>query len=218
MIPGRRSTAARLAQGTALFLVASALVVLAGCSGGDGLPWQDDFSDPASGWQAESDASAEVSYAAGAMRVLVKWADSLSWASAGRDLSDFHLSVRATQASGPDDNEYGVLARIQDSQRFYVFAISGDGYYRIVKRDGGGETLLSGDWSTSDAINTGAASNLLEVVCQGDTMTLRVNGVVLAKVEDSSYEHGDIGLYAGTFRDPGTGVEIHFDDLAVRQP
>ena len=212
MVTARRATiAARL-------LVAFTLVALAGCSSADGLPWEDDFSDPASGWQTETDASAEVRYADGKMLIHVKWADKLSWAAAHRDLADFHLSVRATQASGPDDNEYGVLIRMQDSQRFYVFAISGDGYYRIVKRDGADETLLSGDWATSDAISTGVASNLLEIVCQGQTMRMLVNGVVVAEVEDGSYAHGDIGLYAGTFRDPGTGVEIHFDDLVVSSP
>jgi hypothetical protein len=200
-------------------LVAVAVVIVAGgCSSSDTLPWEDDFSDPTTGWRAETDASAEVSYDEGKMLVHVKWADKLSWASAGRDIADFHLSVRATQASGPDDNEYGVLIRMQDSQQFYVFAISGDGYYRIAKRDGADEILLSGDWARSDAINEGAASNLLEVTCVGERMTMRVNEVLLATVEDDSYASGDIGLYAGTFRDPGTGVEIHFDDLRVAAP
>lgn len=205
-------------KGAACLLATVVLFALASCSGEEGLPWSDDFSDPSSGWQAESDASAEVRYDDGVMLVLVRWPDKLSWASAGRDLSDFRLSVVATQVSGPDDNEYGVLARMQDRQRFYIFAISGDGYYRVVKRDGDQEAQLSGDWAQSDAINQGVASNLLEIICKGETMTMLVNGVPLAQVRDTSYERGDIGLYAGTFRDPGTGVEIHFDDLTVSEP
>ena len=77
---------------------------------------------------------------------------------------------------------------------------------------------MGGYFAEADAINQGAATNLLEIICQGETMTMLVNGVPLAQVRDTSYERGDIGLYAGTFRDPGTGVEIHFDDLTVSEP
>ena len=191
------------------------LVLLAGC-GGEELPWADDFSDPASGWQVESDASAEVGYYEGAMRILVKSPNRLAWASAGHELSDFRLTVRAIQVAGPVDNEYGVLVRMQDADHFYCFSISGDGYYTVNKFDGEKWMALGDDWTPSDAIHAGAAANLLEVVCQGTTMTFFVNGVQLVQVEDSGYSRGDVGLYAGSFFEPG--VEIHFDDLTVTEP
>ncbi len=196
-----------------------ALVALLVACGGEQLPWADDFSDPASGWQAESDASAEVGYHEGMMRILVKAPNRLAWASAGREFSDFHLAVEATQVAGPDDNEYGVLVRMRDSDHFYRFSISGDGYYLVSKYDGEEWVALNGDWTTPpdpDAIRLGAATNLLEVVCQGATMTFLVNGVQLALVEDSSYSRGNIGLYAGSFFE--SGVEVHFDSLRVEAP
>jgi uncharacterized protein YcbK (DUF882 family) len=76
--------------------------------------------------------------------------------------------------------------------------------------------LNSDDWLSSDAIHLGAATNLLEVVCQGVTMTFFVNGVQLAQVRDGGYSRGDVGLYAGSFFEPG--VEIHFDNLTVTEP
>jgi hypothetical protein len=193
-----------------------ALVVLMAACGAELVPWTDDFSDPASGWRAESDASAEVGYHEGVMRILVKSPNRLAWASAGRELSDFHLSVDATQVAGPDDNEYGVLVRMQDAHHFYRFSISGDGYYVVNKYDGEEWEVLGDDWSPSDAIHLGAATNLLEVVCQSRTMTLLVNGVQLVQVEDGSYSRGDIGLYAGSFFEPG--VEVHFDNLKITAP
>jgi hypothetical protein len=193
-----------------------ALAVLLAACGGEQVSWTDDFSDPVSGWQAESDASAEVGYHEGMMRILVKSPNRLAWASAGRSLGDFHLSVEATQVAGPHDNEYGVLVRMLDAQHFYRFSISGDGYYVVNKYDGEEWQVLGNDWSSSDAIHLGAATNLLEIVCQGRTMTLLVNGVQLVQVEDSSYSRGDIGLYAGSFFEPG--VEVHFDNLAVTAP
>ena len=196
-------------------LVVALVVFLVAC-GGEQLPWSDDFSDPAGGWQAESDASAEVGCYEGVMRLLVEVPNRLAWASAGREFSDFRLAVEATQVAGPDDNEYGILVRMRDADHFYRFSISGDGYYLVSKYDGGAWEVLNGDWTSSDAIHLGAVTNLLEVVCQSATMTFLVNGVTLMQVEDSSYSRGDIGLYAGSFFEPG--VEIHFDNLTVTEP
>ena len=196
-------------------LVVALAVFLVAC-GGEQLPWSDDFSDPASGWQAESDASAEVRCYEGVMSLLVKVPNRLAWASAGREFSDFRLAVEATQVAGPDDNEYGVLVRMRDADHFYRFSISGDGYYLVSKYDGGAWEVLNGDWTSSAAIHLGAVTNLLEIVCRGATMTFLVNGVTLTQVEDSSYSRGDVGLYAGSFFEPG--VEIHFDNLTVTKP
>ncbi len=206
---------AQPSQGFRRLLVVVLVLLMVACGGGP-LPWTDDFSDPASGWQAETDASAEVGYHEGAMRVLVKAPHCLAWASAGREVSDFRLAVEATQVAGPDDNEYGVLVRMRDADHFYRFSISGDGYYLVSKYDGGAWEVLNGDWAYSDAIHLGAATNVLEVVCQGAAMTFLVNGVQLVQVEDGGYPRGDVGLYAGSFFEPG--VEVHFDGLSVAEP
>jgi len=207
-----------MSRGWRIVVFATLVLLLAACAAGagDGLPWADDFSNPASGWQAESDSSAEVGYSDGGMRILVKVANSLAWASAGRALSDLYLTVEATQIAGPDDNEYGVMVRMQDPQHFYRFSISGDGYYLVSKYDGQEWKPLGTDWTPSDAIHPGAATNLLGVVCQGAQLTFLVNGVQLAQVEDKSYTRGDIGLYAGSFFEPD--VEVQFDNLRVEKP
>ena len=184
--------------------------------GGETEAWREEFSDPVSGWQVESDASAAVAQQNGVMSVLVDAPNRLAWASAGREFADYHLFVSATQVAGPDDNEYGVLARMRDASHFYRFSISGNGYYLVSKHDGDLWTRLSGDWTVSDAIRLGTAANLMEVICKGEKMTFLVNGVELVQVADPDYLQGDIGLYAGSFYE--TGVEIHFDDLSVTQP
>lgn len=198
-------------------LFALVLLLATSCRSEKPLPWSDDFSDPASGWKAESDASAEVAYYDGVMRVLIKVPNSLAWASAGREFADFHLTVEASQVSGPDNNEYGVLVRMQDPEHFYRFSISGDGYYLISKHNGEEwETLSGEDWAPSEAIHTGRATNLLEILCRGTEMTFSVNGVQLGQVSDRSYSRGDIALYAGSFFEPD--VEVHFDNLHVSAP
>ncbi|MBN1811384.1 MAG: DUF1080 domain-containing protein [Anaerolineae bacterium] len=180
------------------------------------LPWYDDFSDSASGWHTEVGTGAEVGYHDGVLRILVQEANLLAWAFGGHEFSDFRLSVDATQVTGPNDNEYGVLVRIQDRGHLYRFSISGDGYYQVTKHTDEGWQLMTAEWVASDAIYAGAATNRLEVVCQGSTMTFFVNGQQLAQVEDVDYRNGDIGLYAGAFYEPG--VEIHFDNLSITEP
>jgi hypothetical protein len=180
------------------------------------LPWHDDFSNPASGWQTEMDAGAEVGYYEGVMRILVQERNLLAWAFGGHEFSDFRLAVDATQVAGPDDNEYGVLVRIRDREHLYRFSVSGDGCYQITKHAGGEWRLMTAEWLQSDAIHVGAGTNHLEVVCQGSTMTFLANGEQLAQVEDVDYRQGDIGLYAGAFYE--TGVEIHFDNLSIMEP
>jgi predicted small lipoprotein YifL len=194
------------------------LAVLAGCGGdqAQSLPWSDDFSAPESGWQVESDASAQVEYADGALRILIQAPNSLAWAAAGRAFSDFRLAVEATQVAGPDDNEYGVLVRMKDPSNFYRFSISGDGYYLVSKYEADQWELLSGDWAYSEAVNMGNATNLIEVVCQGAQMEFLVNGQQLVSLEDQTFSRGDIALYAGAFFEPG--VEVHFDNFAIDQP
>jgi hypothetical protein len=197
-------------------VVVASLILLSACESAD-LPWADDFSDPTGGWLVESDASAQVEYHDGVMRILIRLPNSIAWAAAQREFSDFRLSVDATQMAGPDDNEYGVLLRMQDPQHFYRFSISGDGYYQVAKFDGVEWLILSGDdWLHSEVIHPGSATNRLQVLCQGSTMAFSVNGVELVEVQDSSYSRGDVGLYAGAFFEPD--VEVHFDNLRVEAP
>jgi hypothetical protein len=192
------------------------LTLLGGCTAESPLPWDDDFSNPASGWRAEADDSALVAYGEGVMQIVVHEPNHLAWTAAGRDLSDVLVTVEATQVDGPDDNEYGVLMRLQDNDHFYCFAISGDGYFRIALYQDEDRELLSGDWLPSRYINRGQATNLLEVSCEGDRLTFLVNGFELGQVRDGALDHGDVGLYAGAFFQPG--VEIHFDNFEATAP
>jgi len=190
-------------------------MLLVACRGESDLPWNDDFSDPST-WQGESDATAQVGVQDGVMRVYVAVPDQLAWAVAGRDLRDFHLTVEATQSAGPDDNEYGVLVRMQDHSNFYRFSISGDGYYLVSKFVDGRAEFLGSNWAPSEIIHRGQATNVLEIICQGPEMIFVVNGEELARVEDGQFTHGDVGLYAGTFYEGG--VDVHFDNLMVVEP
>lgn len=188
------------------------LTVLLACSARDHGPWTEPF-DAAGDWKLSADAAAAVSVEDGALRVHVIEIGQVAWASASRVYSNFHLTVEATQVSGPDDNEYGVLVRMQDDQHFYAFSISGDGYARAARYNGAAWVVLGPDWTPSEAIHQGAATNVLAVEAAGATLIFRVNGVNVIQIEDTTHPKGDIGLYAGAFNEGG--VVITFDNLEV---
>jgi hypothetical protein len=187
--------------------------VLLACGVGDHGPWTEAFDD-AGDWQLSADAAASVAVADGVLRVHVFEVGQVAWAAASRTYSDFQLTVEATQVSGPDDNEYGVLVRMAGDQQFYVFSISGDWYARVAQYSSGSWNLLGSDWVPSDAIRKGAATNLLEVEARGATFIFSVNGTQVLQVEDAQLAKGDIGLYAGAFNE--ADVVIDFDNLEVQ--
>lgn len=201
---GRRWLAAAL-----LFLAA----VLCACGAEEHGPWKEPFDD-AGNWQLSADAAASVAVADGVLRIHVFELGQVAWAAASRTYSDFHLTVEATQVSGPDDNEYGVLVRMAGDQQFYVFSISGDGYARAAWYSSGSWNLLGQDWMPSDTIRQGAATNVLEVEARGATFIFSVNGTQVLQVEDAQLTKGDIGLYAGAFNE--ANVVVDFDNLEVK--
>lgn len=172
----------------------------------------DDFTHT-DAWRFGSDAVADVAQVDGRLQVHVIQPGQLAWASSEQTWENFHLGVDATQVSGPMDNEYGVLVRMNEDTQFYAFSISGDGYARAARYEDGTWHLLGADWSPSDAIQQGAATNRLEVIAQGATFEFRVNDQPVLQLEDATLQRGEVGLYAGAF---GEGdVVIAFDNLDI---
>jgi hypothetical protein len=115
-----------------------------------------------------------------------------------------------------------VICRYQSAENFYVFLISGDGYYAIGKYQSGAEQIeyLTSDgqhaFIRSDAINQGVATNQMRVSCVGNELSLAVNGLPLVTVTDPTFVTGDIGLGVSAF-ELGTAV-IEFDNVQVIAP
>lgn len=164
-----------------------------------------------------------------------------------RQFGDFDLIVDAYQQEGPgypDAPGFGVLFRHQDPRNYYVFMISGDGYYRLARRVDGVEDVLS-DWVESPVINQGQAVNTIRVIAQGSTFTFYINDVqmplcltiwnpqvpgecmvvdqqtfsidaVTMQLIDGTFTQGRVGLGARSF-DIGN-IAVTFDNLLVCGP
>lgn len=211
--PARRVSSWR--SGLVALLLIPLVAALAACGAPTQTPpavWSTSFDD-GTGWVLSSDAVAEVGVTDGRLQVHVFSPGQLAWASSESTWQDCRVIVSAMQVSGPVDNEYGILLRMDDDKSFYAFSVSGDGYVRIAHYADEVWSLLGADWSPSDAVNQGLATNVLEVVAQGTELEFLVNGETVAKSGDSEVTSGPIGLYAGAFSEGD--VVVAFDDLSV---
>lgn len=172
------------------------------------------------GWITYNRGGADVSIEEGALIIQTSQPGQIWWTNPGLSYDDVVITVDTEQLEGPDDNAYGVVCRYQNEENFYVFLISGDGYYSIGKYQAGAEEVLylteGGQFVQSDVINQGEARNTLEISCVGPELSLAVNGLPLVTVTDPTFVTGDIGLAASTLQ-PGT-LRIAFDDVRVAQP
>lgn len=179
--------------------------------------FQDDFSDPASGWDRVNVSDGITDYQEGIYRILVNTANTDVWSNPGLDFADVRVNVEATKVGGNDNNDYGLICRYQDNDNFYFFIISSDGYYGIGKVLDGDQMLIGTDaMPPSEVIAQGNATNRLRADCIGEHLSLYVNDQQLASYEDPDFSQGDVGLMAGSFDSSGT--DIHFDNFMVLKP
>lgn len=214
-------------------LISIALLLVAGMActltdlvsgGGDGsasIPtgeviFEDDFSDPDSGWEIGDYPGGSVGYKSGTYFVSSTGEGTTMWGVAGRNFSDVVVSVDATQISAPanDNNDYGIVCRLQQNSGGYYLLIAGDGLFAILLSENDSFTPLV-DWTESDAINQGNRTNSITAVCDGSTLSLHVNGELLATTSDSTFRSGDIALTATSYESEMT--EVQFDSLEVAE-
>jgi hypothetical protein len=182
--------------------------------------YQDDFSSTSSGWEIGDYDTGSVGYRDGAYFVSSVGDGHMMWGIANSYFEDVVVDVDTTQYYGPtdDNNGYGVVCREQSDVNAtgYFFLISGDGAYGIVKAvEGEFEWLV--DWTFSDEIAMGNATNHLRAICDGTTLALFVNGRRMASTQDSTFSGGDIAMAAVSLVE-AEGTEIHFDNVVVSQP
>ena len=125
------------------------------------------------------------------------------------------MEVETKLVAGTDENWHMVICRYQDSDNYYSFRTSADGYYSIYK-------IVNGNWITlasvtySSYINQGVgAVNLIHIECIGSSLSMSVNGHLLweGTDTDATLSEGTIVLGTFAFSDPFT--EIAFDNFVV---
>ncbi|MGB8212900.1 MAG: hypothetical protein WCE68_05010 [Anaerolineales bacterium] len=178
--------------------------------------FQDNFTDPTSGWGSGTNANGSIGYANNGYTIQVSVPKFERSSHPSKTIqNDVRLQVDASKLAGPDKNKAGLICRFQNRNNYYGGVIGNDGSAAIF-------TLIAGQLSnivkqqTTGVINPGTATNTIRFDCVGKTLTLYANGKVVATATDSTYASGGIGLVVGTY-DTG-GVSILFKNFSVTAP
>lgn len=179
--------------------------------------FSDDFSQVPNGWGLSESPDAAVAYERDGLRILVGQAGKDAWSVAGRKFADVDLAASVRRLSGPVDNMIGLICRYQDRSNFYLAFVSTDGYYGIAKIEQDSFHLISAKELQYSSFLAGLEGDFqLQALCSRDLLVVSVNDQALAQVRDSTFGMGDVGVFAGSYDQPG--VDIVFDDFIVRQP
>lgn len=207
-------------------LLYSVLIFLTSCLNFSVVEWaappgqvlfQDDFSDSSSGWSRQAGQFGAADYYQNSYRIWVNKPDYDLWTNPGLILQDVRVEVDAVSIGSVSSNRFGLICRYQDSQNFYFFIISSDGYYAIGKNHNGVYTLLGQEMMAyNENIQNGIEKNRLRADCVDDILMFYVNDFPVAVISDLDFRLGDVGLIAGSFADPGT--DVLFDNFIVLKP
>jgi hypothetical protein len=131
--------------------------------------------------------------------------------------ADVTVDVRARHVQGEVDNWMGVMCRQQDDDNYYLFAISADGYYLIVKVEEGFSVPLV-EPTLSEAIQTGKETNEIRVRCRGTELALWVNDEQIVKRFDDTFtKAGTVALFADAVTG-GATTTVAFDNFILTSP
>ncbi|MBI1277447.1 MAG: hypothetical protein GC179_04905 [Anaerolineaceae bacterium] len=146
------------------------------------------FDDFKSDWaQAEGRLKTQI-LDTGVLRITVGDVDKLPFSQAKPYFSDFDIRAQMTAVDGPEGNGFGLIFRLQtkdnsslSDDEFYLFEISSDGYYRVLRQlfdASKGESIQKNlsTWIPSPVINQHiGAANFLRVNAKGDHFQFYVN-------------------------------------------
>jgi hypothetical protein len=194
---------------------ASSIFNLAARSG-EKLFW-DDFSDTSGNWPQASAPDGNLGIVNGAYRIQVFSPNYEVLAAPGHTFRDVQVEADAIRLAGPVQNLFGLACRSINSNNYYFFAISSDGYYALGKVNDGKIDLLGQEMMAYNAsIIQGDGPNHLRLDCIGKSLRGIVNGQFIAISDDTDFPSGDAGLVAGALDQPG--VDIAFDHFIVYKP
>lgn len=152
-------------------------------------------------------------FAPGVYRITVEQPGNLAWSTLGMlNLGPYRLAAEATVAQETPWGYSGLLARYQNDENFYLFAVDGQGAYQVqLQKEGKWRTLQP--WTAADALHAAGQTNHLELEDDGSQLRFLGNGEALFTVSGARLPTGEAGL-AGGARSQGS-AQVDFDSLTV---
>lgn len=158
-------------------------------------------------------AKARFAIDSGRYTITVTDTNTLVWSTVGGPLADGSAETEIFFDQGTPTTAAGILFRMQDDQNFYVASLSSDGFYALDAREQGAWRSII-EWTPWPTIDTRGGANRLQVLTKGTTISLYLDGALLAQTVDKAFADGDLALAVNTFdtRD----VSVRFDNLVVQ--
>lgn len=177
-----------------------------------GFGYEDNFSDPQSGWPIYEDNDFLLDYMNGEYRILSKTRNQIVAASPGFQADNFIANVSVHNA-GSTYGTYGIMFNIaEDWSHFYSFVIDPEGYFGIWRYSNtlGWQLLFV---NKSPYITTGTATNKLTIRREGTLIEVYANDQLMASLSDGSFvgKHY-LGLVTTSYEQGN--LDIHFDDFS----
>jgi hypothetical protein len=131
--------------------------------------------------------------------------------------TDVRIDARA-ENRGFNSNEVSLVCRYDPNYGWYEFSIGNDGLYAIYAFDATTqeyETLFDGG---STSIHSGKDVNEYTVICQGNTLSLYINGVETRTITEKrySFRDGQVGISTSSFN--VIPIIVEWDWVTISQP
>lgn len=170
---------------------------------GDEILFFDDFTEKR-GWH--QDASAY--YSEGKYHVFDKDYGITSWLETPYE--DFAVQVKTNWLEGDEGTGYGLMFRAKDINNGFMFLVGGDGSFCLGSFDYGNWTYLV-EWEDNKALNK-RGQNSLRVVCEGNSISLFINGIHVRTIQNGRHREGFVGMAVYP------QAHISFDDFLITRP
>jgi hypothetical protein len=178
--------------------------------------YYDDFTVPNNNWISKDGVGKKSFYNGGYRIELDAGQSTLSYLDFNETNVDIAVDVKNMNG---EVNYTGVICRMIDDKNFYILLIKNDifqgGQYSIAKITNGEWNALV-DWEKTNIVITGENSNYISAVCNGNELSLSVNGQFIDRITDNDFSFGSIGLYVGS--DTTGGTDVLFDNFLVNKP
>jgi hypothetical protein len=130
--------------------------------------------------------------------------------------TDVRIDIEAENLA-TNDNSVNIVCRYDPDLGWYEYNIDNDGQWTLWYYDNvvykGYQKLYDGG---STAINMGRDTNLYTVICQGDELTLYINGQLTRTVENKDLKEGLIGFGVSSY--DSYPVMINMNWMEISEP
>jgi hypothetical protein len=132
---------------------------------------------------------------------------------------DFYLTVEIRLASYTPSSDFGLVFRKDESDNFYYFGLSSDGFYEqfhVLRR-------FNNEWSDiiekshASGVTQSGEKNKLTVIGQGSYFVFLINDRIVGEAIDDRIASGDCGIAVQMY-EAGLQGTYEFDNFELRSP